>query len=224
MSKGGGTQTVTQNIDPQTRAYVDQIRQRALGVAGTPNTGAQQALGGFQQFANLGLSGANALAGDPSAVAQFMNPYQATLDPYWNQIRQQTLGTVNDAATQASAFGGSRHGVAAGQALADVGNAQAQQRYGEFSNAMNRAGGLANLGFGAQQALFGGANQLREQDIDLLMRAVGPYGTSQSQQTQGGGLLGGLGGVLSLASLIPGPWQIPAMAAGGAKNLLGMPK
>src|SRR5437762_1227397 len=34
MSKGGGSSTVTQQIDPGTAAYVNQMRQLALGYAG----------------------------------------------------------------------------------------------------------------------------------------------------------------------------------------------
>jgi hypothetical protein len=160
----------------------------------------QQAIGNYGQFANLGMTGANAMAGDPSAVAQMMNPYNATLNPYWDQMRQQTLGTIGQQATQANAYGGSRHGVAEGQGLADIANMQAGQRYGEFGNAMGRAGQLANLGFGANQGLFQAGDYLRTRDIDLLNRAMGPHGTSQTQPTQGAGLLGLLGGGLSLAS------------------------
>lgn len=122
---------------------------------------------------NFGMMGMGAMAGDPTMVAQMMNPYNATLDPYWAQQRQMTLGAIGDQATRAGAFGGGRHGVAEGQALSDIANAQAMQRYGEFNSAMGRAGQLANFGMGANSQLFGMGDYFRniqQQQLDDQLR------------------------------------------------------
>ncbi len=162
MSKGG-QQSVSASVDPATQAYVEQLRKAALAAQGNPLYGQAQTAGG------LGLS---ALTGDSTALGRLMNPYTETLNPIWNQLRSTTLQTIGDQATAAGAYGGSRQGVAEGQALADIANAQAGQRYQEYGGAMNRAAQLANLGFG-----------VNPQRLALLQAGVGPYGTTQTQQT-----------------------------------------
>lgn len=128
-----------------------------------------------------------ALGGTAGAMAgpnidQFMNPYT-------EQVTQQTMGdlerqrqmAMNDtgaAATQANAFGGSRHGVAealtnegfarqGAQTFANLnqqgfdtalGAAQNQQQIG--MQGANQLGNLANLGFGFGQQI--GQNQMQQ--------------------------------------------------------------
>jgi hypothetical protein len=112
------------------------------------------------------------------AAQQYMNPYQSQVMDQWNQqfgdMRQNTLNDVNQQAMQSGAFGGSRHGVAEGQALADLGKQQSMQQaqmlqqgygdaYNQFSNdrgALMQGGqGMANLGFSGGQGLQGLAQQ-----------------------------------------------------------------
>ena len=168
MSKGGSkSQTQTTALDPATQAYVDQLRQAAIGSSGSPIYG---------QFAQAGQTGLAALTGQPGAVNSLMNPYSETLNPYWDVLRGKTLNAIGDQASLAGAFGGSRQGVAEGQGLADIANAQAGQRYGEFNSAMARAAQLANLGFGAPAA-----------QIDLLRSGIGPFGmqATATEKTKG---------------------------------------
>ena len=168
MSKGGSkTQTQSTALDPATQAYVDQLRQAAIGASGSPIYG---------QAAQAGQMGLAALTGQPGAVNSLMNPYSETLNPYWDVLRGKTLNAIGDQASLAGAFGGSRQGVAEGQGLADIANAQAGQRYGEFNSAMARAAQLANLGFGAPAA-----------QLDLLRSGIGPFGmqATTTEKTKG---------------------------------------
>ena len=183
MSKGG-SQSVSQTIDPASQRYVEQMRQAALAAQGNPL---------YAQGRQLGGVGLSALGGDQGALQQLMGGYGSQLDPYWNQLRQQTLGTIGDQATQAGAFGGSRQGVAEGAALGQIGIGQAGQRYGEYQNALGRAGQLANLGFGIDPQMLG-----------LLNQGMGPYGTTQTTHTQSDPFSQLLGGGLSIASLFGG--------------------
>lgn len=188
------------SLDPQTQQYLDFARSRAMAAARQgPSAQFSGALNNYGSMADLGMVGANAMAGDQSAIARMMNPYASTMDPIWDQMRQRSMGAVNDAATQGHAFGGARHGVAEGVALGDVGNAQATQRYGEFNSAMGRAGQLADLGMTANQNMSGMDWDARNQG--LLMGAMGPYGTSTTT-TGGGNILGGaVGGAMTGAGL-----------------------
>ena len=183
MSKGG-QQSVSQTVDSSTQSYVDQLRRAALGAQSNPL---------YAQGRQLGGVGLSALGGDANALQQLMGGYGSQLDPYWNQLRQQTLGTIGDQATQAGAFGGSRQGVAEGAALGQIGIGQAGQRYGEYQNALGRAGQLANLGFGIDPQMLG-----------LLNQGMGPYGTTQTTHTQSDPFSQLLGGGLSIASLFGG--------------------
>jgi hypothetical protein len=119
----------------------------------------QQALGMFGGYAGAGQRGLDAFTGGDTSA--FMNPFQSQVT---DQIRGQ-FGLLNDMAqnavksqfTRSGAFGGSRQGVAAGQAAADVannlGNQIAGVQYQGFNDAMGRALASANLGFGAGQQL-----------------------------------------------------------------------
>lgn len=157
----------------------DAAQAAAKGGPGELLTGAGQYGQALQGGGNLGVG---ALSGDPAAIAKLMNPYQQQVidanNAEWQHTNAQTMNQVNDAATQAGAFGGSRHGVAEGVALANNNRAQQSQTANLLSQgygqAVNQAGQLAgyglqgatlnsNLGFGgvgnglwAQNALRGG--------------------------------------------------------------------
>ena len=116
MSKdSGGSQTVTQSIDPaMKKAYLDQLAQAKSVAAALP---VQQFAGfnpmyqqGEEQLVNLGLK-----PFDASAIQEFMNPYeqqviQGTLGDLEQARQMAALQTANQASA-AKAFGGSRYGV-----------------------------------------------------------------------------------------------------------------
>lgn len=214
----GGSQTITNGLDPRSQRYVEEMRNRARSAAGagTP-AGMTDALDSWRGLMDLGGTGAAAMAGDPAAVSRFMNPFNSQMGPVFDEIRRRTMTSVDDAATQAGAWGGSRHGVATGQALADVGNNEAAMHYGEFSNAMNRAGLLAGLGLDAGGRMFQGAGDAAAYPVDMMNRGLGPTGSQQTvpmRRNLGAGFLGGAASGLGMAAQLGiNPWA--AFLGGG---------
>lgn len=197
---GGGnvgkqTYNSNTNVDEATRLRNEEMWKaaQAAGAAGpgAALTGANQFYGGAVGAGNLGLG---ALSGDAAAAAKLMNPYQQQVideqNKAWQHINAQTQNQVNDAATRAGAFGGSRHGVMAGQAQAQNNAAQALQTagllQGGFESAMGRAAQLGNFGLAGAQ---GGSN-LGLAGVDnpalwrLQMMKLG-YNGPLGQQTSG---------------------------------------
>jgi hypothetical protein len=129
----------------------------------------------------------NQAAAGPN-IGQFMNPYtQDVINRTGADMMRQSAmqqNTLGAQATQAGAFGGSRHGVAEGTMLGDYGRAfgdiAAQQRQQGFNTALNAAqnqqniqSNLAGQGFGFNQAITNqqwqqgeAARQLNQQLID----------------------------------------------------------
>jgi hypothetical protein len=237
--KGAKPQVQTTTVDPQTQAYVNQIRQQALGYAGmgggTPGTPGFSMwglhnLGGTpgtpgtqttpvdpriaqmsQNYSNAGNLGIGALTGGPNP---FMNPFMSQMDPYFAQQRAQAVGGANDQATLAGAFGGDRSQIGAATAgnLADQ-NA-AQFRFQAFNDAQQRALQAANLGYGAAFM----PQQYAQGQINLLNSAIGPYGQTSmmpQQRNVGAGILGG--------ALAGSQFGIPGIIGGGilGSGLLG---
>jgi hypothetical protein len=239
MSKdgGGGSQTVTQSIDPDAkRAYLEQLEQ-AKSVAA--NLGVQQFAEfnplytqGEQQLANLGLKPFNA-----ASIQEFMNPYE-------QEVIQGTLGDIEKArlmaanqtanqATAAKAFGGSRYGVQQSltdqAALEQAARTSAQMRQAGYGQAAGLAMNARNLGMQGAQAVMGlgGARQQLEQArldaarniglqrlgvtgsaVGLQPANLGGTTTQPTYQNQAAGALGGAMAGYQLA----GPW---GAAAGG---------
>ena len=243
MSKGG-SQTVTQNVDPQTQAYVQQLRRYALGATGMPQPGQQnvsaaygskfagppgapftpslppeiaQAQQGFQNYAQGGQLGLSALTGNAGAAQQFLNPYTSLMNPFFAQQRAQAVQAANDQATQYGAFGGDRSAIGASNAGAQADINQGLFQNQAFESAMQRALQAANLGYGAgAQAAFL-PQQYYGGQLGLLNQGMGPYGTTQKTQTSSDPFsqLLGLGVTgLSLASGL-GWAPFAAKAAGG---------
>jgi len=127
------------------------------------------------------------LGGDPNAINTYMNPYQGqVIDAYLaNLDKANALGTrsINDAATKARAFGGSRHGIATGTMLAEnrrnTGNQIASLLAGGYDQATQRAMAAANLGMTAGSPELWKLQMLRQGFSGL------PYGTTYSQQGSG---------------------------------------
>lgn len=205
MSKGG-SQTVTQQLDPQTQAYVNQMRRAALGYAGIPGSqgsntvlgravgafgtgqpitppanpaieAAQSQYGNYANAANLGLG---ALTGGPNP---FMNQYLSQMNPTFDFLRQQAMSDADSRATQMGAFGGSRGDVFAGTAVGDINRAQAGLNYNAFNDSQQRALALANLGYGAQAQSAFLPQAYAAGQLGLLNQGLGPYGSTQTQHT-----------------------------------------
>lgn len=160
MSGGASGKRTTQNsatsVDAQTAGRMGSIWDSgvAAGNAG-PSPLVNGAAGYNGGLMDAGATGAAALGGDAAATARLMNPYQQQVidanNTQYQKTQAQTMNQTDDAATQAGAFGGSRHGVAEGVALGN--NAQAHDAqnagllYQGYGDTMNRAGQAAQLGY-----------------------------------------------------------------------------
>ena len=244
-SKGNTTQTVA--LDPTTQGYANDVWKAASTAAnagGTPVNGlTQNAAAGFGSIANTGNLGFGALSGDPAAVAKMMSPYQSgvidALNQQYAKMRAGTMNDVNAAATAAGAFGGSRHGVAEGVALGNLGAAQGQQIANTldtgFNNAMSRAGTLANLGFSANGALASLGDYMRQVDVEnnpamrnflFKLQAMNgmPHGQVNTTVSTNGhnGATGALGGAATGAEVGGYFGPIGAGIGAGLGGLLGL--
>lgn len=180
----------TTSIDNPSIAYQEKIRQAAAASGGA---GPSPLVGGATDYYKNAMAGGNlgmgALSGDPNAAHQMMNPYQQQviggINRQWDQNDQSTMNAVNDRATQAGAFGGSRQGVATGVALGQNNmnrNAQVGSLlYGGYNDTMNRANTLA--GYGMQGAGnnanlgMGGVGSPDQWMMQQLKQGyMGPYG------------------------------------------------
>lgn len=146
MSKGGQQQSKTL-ADPRTQMYIERLRQEGAnqGIGATRGAAA-----GFHGAIDAGNLGFGALTGGENP---FLNTYMDALNPVFDDIRARSLASVGDQATRAGAYGGSRHGVAEGVALGEVGKAQGLANIDAFNQAQQRALQVANLGFGGAQGL-----------------------------------------------------------------------
>ena len=207
MGMSAGGQRVTQNSTTSVDRETAEMMRRMWGAGqAAGNAGPSPLLTGAGQFGSYaqgqGNLGLGALGGNQAAVAQLVNPYnEQVIDQNnrgWDQINAATLNRVNDAATQAHAFGGSRHGVAEGVALAQNNLSQAQQTAGlraqGYDNAMQQAAQLAGYGFqGAQLGAnlgLGGVGSPEQWRLMMMRQGfVGPLGSTSSgrSNTVGGG-------------------------------------
>lgn len=199
-NKGGARQTSNQQqqIDPQTQAYMTEIMNAARKAG---QGGPSPLLGGASDFytsmMGAGRTGMDALSGDQGAIQGLMNPYQTNVVDAANRNfdlgNANAMRSVNDAATRAGAFGGSRHGVASGVAIGENernrGNTVSGLLYGGFNDAMGRAGQLAGMGFGAAGANanlgFGGVGSPDQWMMQMLRQGyIGPQGSSGTSATR----------------------------------------
>lgn len=201
IGKSGSRQSTKSdtNIDPVTQQRMKEMWDAAnrAGAAGPSPlvTGATDYNTGAMKAGNLGMG---ALTGDPNAVASFMNPYQQNVinevQKNFGLLNDRTMTNVNDAATRANAFGGSRHGVATGTALAENARNASGTIAGllssGFGDAMQRAAQAAGMGFqgaGANANLGMGGVGNPEQ-WKLMMQKLGfmgPMGSHSSGVTTG---------------------------------------
>lgn len=195
-SAGGSRQTNTNqtNLDQTTQQRMQDIWNAAQG-AGT--AGPSPLVGGatdyYKQMMGNGNLGMGALGGDAGSISTLMNPYQQQVinanNAGWDKTNQQTMNAVDQRATQAGAFGGSRAGVATGTALAANNLAQNQQNagllYQGYGDAMGRAGQMAGMGYaGAGQNAnlgMGGVGSPQQWMMNMLRGGyMGPTGSSSS--------------------------------------------
>jgi len=195
---GGNVQKTTQNqhtsIDDTTQKRYGDIWNAGVDAGNSGPGGLLTGAAGYNTGAmGAGNLGFGAMTGNAGAQQAFMNPYTSQVidanNSQWQKINKQSMNQVGDAATQAGAFGGGRHGVAEGVTLANNNAAQAQQNAGllntGFEGAMNRAGQAAQLGFNAagQNANlgFGGVDNPAQWRLEMMKRGfMGPIGQNQS--------------------------------------------
>jgi len=236
-------QTQTVRLDPTMERFRNQVMDAANVAANARLPGmseyTRQAIGGYQGALGLGNKALAALGGDAGAFDSFYNPYQtAVVDRMmdnFGRMAAQTSNAVNDQATKAGSFGGTRHGVAEGIALGQLNTDRANQlaalEYQGFNDAQARALNAANLGLGAAGALSQLGDYARQiaisQDPALhrlatLQGALAamPYGTTQTQKSSGSIVNGLLGGVATLGGLgLLGP--IGGAVGGAVGGLFG---
>jgi hypothetical protein len=165
------------------------------GTRATTETGIDPFLDPFRRDL---LSRSQALAGqpfDPASIQPFMNPFQsgvedATVADFARQ-RAQLGNSVDDLATKAGAFGGSRHAVLQARGLAEIGQNEASTlaglRYSGFNDAMTRA-----MQYPFQQLGFYG---------NVLSGVPQSQSLTTNQRETGGGLNRALGGAVAGLSL-----------------------
>jgi len=205
MSKESTQEVVTeQGLDPQSQAYVDQMRQHARGGAGVAlNTPGNFFLGPDTRSIQ-------------DQIAPFLNPYMdqviGGVRDEFDNLRGQAQVGVNQGATAAGAFGGSRQGVAQGTRLGEIDRAQTSQIGGLLSSGFQNAltQGLQFSEYQralrerqAQEPLF-----RQQQAQQMLNLGLGPTGfTNTNTQTHRGSTLGtitGLAGTVG-GAIIGGP-------------------
>lgn len=208
LGLGGSRSSNTnrQTIDANSAQYIrdQEAAARRAGASG-PSPLLTGASDYYTRTMGAGQTGMDALAGNPAAAGLLMNPYQQQVidatNKQWDRNDQMTTNNVNDMATKAGAFGGSRHGVAEGVALGENNmnrnNAVSGLLYGGFNDAMGRAGQLAGMGMNAagQNANlgFGGVGSPDQWLMQMMKSGYGgPTQTwGQSTGTQFGGQIAG---------------------------------
>lgn len=238
MAKGH-KQTTTNSLDKPTAQMqgdvYNQARNAAAGYTTVgPNGATTDALDQYRKMAAAGQNGLAALSGDPTAMAGFMNPYQSqVMDAFNTQYGQAAKGLtsqINDEATKAGAFGGSRHGVAEGVAQSQL----AQNHLGDvagllqsgYGNAQQMAGQAANLGFGATGQMAGLGDYLRQiaqqqanpgqAQLGILKQGLDgtPYGTQSSQYSKSSPL-STIAGVAGIGASLFGGGGLGTLMGGG---------
>lgn len=210
------TQTVTTSIDPQMKAAflgnVDYAREvanqlgqqqfagfdplyqqgEALAQATVGGPGQQMVGQAGQLTQALGAYAPQQVGADPAAIQAYMNPYtQQVVDTTLADLEKQRLGMMNQIgaqATQARAFGGSRHGIAeaaANQQIAQTAaNTIANLRSQGYSQALSAAqqAALANQTAGLQGAQLRGQIAGQLGNIGQTQQALGYQGAQNLMQ------------------------------------------
>lgn len=175
MPKNSQTSSTSSSVDPGTKAYIEQYRQRA---AAQP---------GYQ----TGMQG----------IENYSNPYQQQVIGQIQEEGNRQAGFANlqaaDMATRAGAYGGSREAVLRAQMMGDVqrqtGQNVAQYSASGYEDAANRMMQErqfgANLGLGQLNAMQGGFTPTSQSGTETMTQS-----SSLFPQLLGAGL--GIGGML----------------------------
>lgn len=205
------TRTSSSSVDPQTRAYVEAYRNRALN----------------QPTYQTGLDG----------LDRYMNPYLGTVigNVQREGDRQASMASQYgaDQATRAGAYGGSREAVLRGQLIGDV-NRNTQNTIGTlsaqgYSDAVNQLLSdrqfAANNGINQLNALTPGFTPTSQTQTDTMTQrsSLLPQILGLGAQIGGGLLTGGASTAASLAAGQIGS-SAPRIAQGGGLNFgVGIP-
>ena len=250
MSRGGGSQTVVQQVDPLIRKAFSRQMERAESAAA--GLGERQ-FAPVSPFYETGESQLAAAAQRPftgAEIAAFENPYedavvQQTLRDIEEQ-RQMGRQTESQRATAARAFGGSRQGVAQSlvdeAALREAGRTSAALRGAGFGQAaqlaqqarlFERQGAMDLLGLGSTR------RQMTQEQLDAIRNLplerlqiiqsvlsgglpnLGMTQTSPTYRNVGAGALGGALAGAQLGSIFPGIGTGIGAGAGALLGLLG---
>jgi hypothetical protein len=257
MGKGGKKTTVSSastGPDAASQAYIDQMRQQAMRASqiatGMPPPGQQQAnipprLGSQIGVGQQGQPGQDQgfftgpLTQTPEQMAQpFMDPYQkqvvdATRNEF-DQMRGQATVGANQAATQAGAFGGSRHGVMQGTRLGEIDRAQgttiSNLLSGGYQNAMENGVGFAQYQQGLQaqkqmEPLWRQQQGLNFMNLGMGQTGMVSSGTEDVEEKKDWG--NAVGPAIGTAATLYGIYnkmqngQKPGQAPGGAGQMGG---
>jgi hypothetical protein len=233
MGKGGGDQTVTQTVDPATQRYVAGTR----GIAGQgerwlrdqdpsqfllgPTAAGQQ---GINILQNLGIG--------PQGVADWMNPYAEQMRGVFDYQRDAAATQAQKAATAAGVWGGGGGRAGVQQALDAVGRREQEWQANAYQQAVQNMFAGGQFGLQQAQGLLGAGEYERslaerqaqaplwqyQQRIGMRNQALGPYGTTSTQEMQGNPMGGALGGAVTGAGL---GFGVPGAIIGGGLGLLG---
>lgn len=268
---GNNTSSSTQTIDPWQKGILSNNVSRAQGIADRPfesfmgqgyaplsqnqrtaMTGAQNLNGAGAPAIDMGINAAGGMLNGSAAsgMANWQNPYtDQVVNSSLNDIerqRQMAIGSGQDAAIAARAYGGSRHGVADsltneafGRTAADTAanlrntgfNTAAQNAQQDSSRQLQASGLLGQLGqqqfnngLGYVNALTqtGAMEQQTQQgqnqfDFNEFLRRQGYAGQGQSLINQSLGLLPQGGGTTSVTQ--PNESMVPGLLGAGVKLL-----
>jgi hypothetical protein len=245
MSKGH-SQSTSVNVDPATQAYVNQLRNYALGQAGlggSPGSPAQPAQG--SQFFNSAFGG---LRQNPlyhpaqAAVAPTMGTGANPIYAQGRQLGQQGLAALGGDPTALQGLMGGYSGLLdpywqqlQQQGLGAIGDQATQAgAYGGSRQGVAEGSFLGQLGmgqaaqrYGEYQNALGRAGQLANlgfgidpQIIGMLGGALGPYGQTQTTKTQSDPFSQLLG--LGLTLFAPGSGLLAGAGGGAASGALPM--
>lgn len=191
---GGGTQTTTNTtaLDPASQRYVDAMRQQAQAGSGV-------IMGGPGGGGGSWFTGPQTQSiGDQAAA--FFNPYMSNVVDAtrgeFDHLRGQAMLGANQQATQASAFGGSRHALMAGTRLGELDRAQASQiggmLAGGYQNALSQGTAYAEQQRQLQQQQMMEPIWRQQQAQAYMAGGMGPYGQTSTTTAPGQGLIPGL--------------------------------
>ena len=211
MSKGGRTQklttTATSAPDAASAPYIQQMRQFAMNAAGGMPAGSL-------------FTGGITPEQISAAMSPFMGNVISGVRGEFDQMRQGAQMATDQAATQAGAFGGSRHAIAQGARLGELDRAQASQIANLLQSGYGQAVNLAQHNQALEQQKLMEPIFRAQTGLGFLNAGMGPVGMNstsvQTQPTNKNVMGSALGGASVGAAF--GPW---GALAGGGLGLLG---